>query len=91
MDRTIAPNIDDFRELLANETGETERLGRHRRLLIQEAKSRAAECRRLSLLATTGREKTLLISMASSWTAIAGATARYVELLERTPKGGRLS
>lgn len=91
MDRTIALDIVDFRKLLANETGEEECLTHRRRLLAEEAKLRAAECHQLALLATTGREKTLLTSMARSWTAIAGATARYAELLEQKPKRGRLS
>jgi len=69
--------------LRANETGEAEHLARRQRLLVEEARLRAAECHQLALLATTGREKTLLTSMAHSWSAIAGATARYAELLEQ--------
>jgi hypothetical protein len=85
LDRTIALDIGDSRKLFANETGEAERLARRQRLLVEEAKLRAAECRQLVLLATTGREKTLLTSMAHSWMAIASATARYAELLEQKP------
>ena len=54
--------------------------------VINEAsrcRTQAEECRRLTLLAQSGAEATILTSLARSWKMIANQIDRYVEIMKK--------